>query len=223
MGPLDLGALSVVRAAQSFTPWLSRAHPHVLPLSCAGAQVTRRKARFVKDVAAYMQSCPSPARDLFTHASQAVSSLVVVPLLRGGTALGGLYLTQDVPCDFSNIKETVLVRYVCVCMRVCLCVCACVCVCLCVCLCVCVCVLACARTYPQLGACACVCFYKSVQTSRCQGSAEAVQCALHRLHPSSCAPQALLALALNPTPFHPPLPPFNPANSPSCCCVLFKS
>ncbi|KIZ04317.1 putative serine/threonine-protein kinase roco8 [Monoraphidium neglectum] len=70
--------------------------------------VTRRKARFVKDVAAYMQSCPSPARDLFTHASQAVSSLVVVPLLRGGTALGGLYLTQDVPCDFSNIKETVL-------------------------------------------------------------------------------------------------------------------
>jgi hypothetical protein len=69
-----------------------------------------RKARFVKDCASYMQNCPTPARDVFTHASHMVSSLVVVPLLVDERALGALYFTQDAPCDFSNIQEPLLVR-----------------------------------------------------------------------------------------------------------------
>jgi hypothetical protein len=72
-------------------------------------QVLQRKARFIKDCASYMQNCPSPARDVFTHASQAVSSLVVVPLIMGEESLGALYFTQETPCDFSNIQDALLV------------------------------------------------------------------------------------------------------------------
>ncbi|KAI8469489.1 MAG: kinase-like domain-containing protein [Monoraphidium minutum] len=67
-----------------------------------------KKARFVKDCAAYMQNCPEPAHDVFTHASHLVSSLVVVPLIVEGRALGALYFTQDTPCDFSNIQDALL-------------------------------------------------------------------------------------------------------------------
>ncbi|KAI8469487.1 MAG: hypothetical protein J3K34DRAFT_459366 [Monoraphidium minutum] len=67
-----------------------------------------KKARFVKDCAAYMQNCPTPARDVFTHTSHMVSSLVVVPLLVDDRALGALYFTQDTPCDFSNIQDALL-------------------------------------------------------------------------------------------------------------------
>ncbi|KIZ05851.1 putative serine/threonine-protein kinase pats1 [Monoraphidium neglectum] len=70
--------------------------------------VLQRKARFIKDCASYMQNCPSPARDVFTHASQAVSSLVVVPLIMGEESLGALYFTQETPCDFSNIQDALL-------------------------------------------------------------------------------------------------------------------
>jgi hypothetical protein len=72
--------------------------------------VTQKKARFVKDCASYMQNCPTPARDVFTHASDLVSSVVVVPLMAGEAALGALYFTQDSPCDFSNIQDALLVR-----------------------------------------------------------------------------------------------------------------
>jgi len=67
-----------------------------------------KKARFVKDCASYIQNCPAPARDVFTHASQLVSSVVVVPLLVGSQALGAIYFTQDTPCDFSNIQDSLL-------------------------------------------------------------------------------------------------------------------
>ena len=69
-----------------------------------------KKARFVKDCASYMQNCPAPARDVFTHASHLVSSLVVVPLLVDDRALGALYFTQDTLCDISNIQDALLVR-----------------------------------------------------------------------------------------------------------------
>ncbi|KAI8465288.1 MAG: kinase-like domain-containing protein [Monoraphidium minutum] len=70
--------------------------------------VAQRKARFIKDCATYMQNCASPARDVFTHASQTVSSLVVVPVVAAGTALGALYFTQEAACDFGNIQEALL-------------------------------------------------------------------------------------------------------------------
>ena len=72
--------------------------------------VAMRKARFVKDCAAYLQNCPSPARDVFTHASEVVASVVCVPLLAagGGAALGGVYFTLASPCDFSNLQQSLL-------------------------------------------------------------------------------------------------------------------
>ena len=57
-----------------------------------------------------MQNCPTPARDVFTHATEPVSSVVVVPLMVNDAALGALYFTQDTPCsDFSNIQDALLV------------------------------------------------------------------------------------------------------------------
>ncbi|KIY97272.1 hypothetical protein MNEG_10691, partial [Monoraphidium neglectum] len=70
--------------------------------------MSHKKARFIKDCASYMQNCPVPARDVFTHASQTVASLVVVPLLADDAMLGALYFTQDKPCDFSNIQDALL-------------------------------------------------------------------------------------------------------------------
>jgi hypothetical protein len=70
--------------------------------------VSLKKARFVKDCASYMQNCPAPARDVFTHASHMVSSVVVVPLLAADRAFGALYFTQDAPCDFVNIQDALL-------------------------------------------------------------------------------------------------------------------
>ncbi|KAI8462418.1 MAG: kinase-like domain-containing protein [Monoraphidium minutum] len=70
--------------------------------------VSQKKARFVKDCASYMQNCPTPARDVFTHATELVSSVVVVPLLVGDNVLGAVYFTQDAPCDFSNIQDALL-------------------------------------------------------------------------------------------------------------------
>lgn len=48
---------------------------------------------------------------MLTHYSREVSSLVAVPLLAGGDAVGGLYLTQEAPCDFLNIQDVVLVGF----------------------------------------------------------------------------------------------------------------
>jgi hypothetical protein len=58
------------------------------------------------------QACLQPARDLFTRSSQLVASIVVIPLMARSDApvLGGLYFTFNVPCDFLQIQETVLVR-----------------------------------------------------------------------------------------------------------------
>ncbi|KIY93525.1 hypothetical protein MNEG_14437 [Monoraphidium neglectum] len=81
-----------------------------LPLqnTLLASAVSQKKARFVKDCASYMQNCPAPARDVFTHATELVSSVVVVPLLVGDAVLGALYFTQDTPCDFSNIQDALL-------------------------------------------------------------------------------------------------------------------
>jgi hypothetical protein len=68
-------------------------------------QVVLRKARFVKDCASYLQNCPNPARDVFTHASDPVSSVVVVPILVQEEVLGAIYFTQDAPCDFVNVRR----------------------------------------------------------------------------------------------------------------------
>ncbi|GBG00219.1 hypothetical protein Rsub_12704 [Raphidocelis subcapitata] len=67
-----------------------------------------RKARFVRDTAAFLQNARDPARDVFTHASAAVASVCCVPLLVGDTPFGALYLTQEAACDFLNIQEALL-------------------------------------------------------------------------------------------------------------------
>lgn len=76
--------------------------------------MTLKQARFVQDCVAYLQNNPSPARDVFTHSSALVSSVVVVPLLRSddGAAIGALYFTQAAPCDFDNIQDALLVGMV---------------------------------------------------------------------------------------------------------------
>ena len=56
------------------------AGPLELANTLLASAVGMRQARFIKDVAAYMQTCAHPARDVFTRASEVVSSLVVVPL-----------------------------------------------------------------------------------------------------------------------------------------------
>jgi hypothetical protein len=63
----------------------------------------------VRDTATFLQNARDPARDVFTHASAAVASVVVVPLLVGDAPFGALYLTQEAACDFSNIQEALLV------------------------------------------------------------------------------------------------------------------
>jgi hypothetical protein len=70
--------------------------------------VTAKKARFIRDCAVYMQNTRTPARDVFTHTTQPVSSVVVVPLLVNDAAFGALYFTQDAACDFSNIQDALL-------------------------------------------------------------------------------------------------------------------
>lgn len=81
-----------------------------LPLNntLLASAITAKKARFIRDCAVYMQNTRSPARDVFTHTTQPVSSVVVVPLLVNEVPFGALYFTQDTPCDFSNIQEALL-------------------------------------------------------------------------------------------------------------------
>lgn len=70
-----------------------------LPLAntLLASAVAGLKARFVRDAAAYLQNSRAPARDVFTHATRPVVSVVVVPLVAGGRAFGGLYFTQSAP------------------------------------------------------------------------------------------------------------------------------
>ncbi|GBF94658.1 hypothetical protein Rsub_07394 [Raphidocelis subcapitata] len=68
-----------------------------------------RKARFVRDCAVYLQSSAAPARDIFTQPAELVSSLVVVPFVRGGgPPLAALYLSLEAPNDFTNVQEPLL-------------------------------------------------------------------------------------------------------------------
>jgi len=64
------------------------------------------------------QACTHPARDIFTRASEVVSSLVVIPLLASDPsvgALGALYFAHDSPCEFEHIQDVLLVRWLLVC------------------------------------------------------------------------------------------------------------
>ena len=119
------GGGSVTAALAAPDPALDVAVREVpLANTLLASAIAMRKARFVRDAASYLQNCPSPARDVFTHASSLVASVVVVPLLVGGAhaaaadgsgngsgsggALGALYFTQDAPCDFSNTQDALL-------------------------------------------------------------------------------------------------------------------
>jgi len=48
-----------------------------------------RKARFVRNSAAYLQSCMVPAKDLFVATTGTVASVVVVPLVGGDRESAG--------------------------------------------------------------------------------------------------------------------------------------
>jgi len=65
------------------------------------------------------QSCPSPARDVFSRSSDLVSSVVVLPLLVSSSPnmaegtpdqapLGGLYFALGSSCDFENLRDALL-------------------------------------------------------------------------------------------------------------------
>ncbi|GBF94659.1 hypothetical protein Rsub_07395 [Raphidocelis subcapitata] len=74
----------------------------------AGALATN-KARFVRDCALHLQSSAAPARDIFTQPAALVSSLVVVPFVRGGgPPLAALYLSLEAPSDFSEMQSPLL-------------------------------------------------------------------------------------------------------------------
>ena len=62
------------------------------------------------------QSCPCPAKDVFSRSSGLVSSIVVVPLFAAAAAgegaagpLGGMYFSLDTPCDFESFRDVLLV------------------------------------------------------------------------------------------------------------------
>lgn len=92
-----------------------------------GSAARHRQARFVRDCGQYMQTSPFPARDVFGQASDIVASVVVLPLFgrapqaakeaaaaaadaspEDAPVLGGLYFELDVPCDFENMRDTLL-------------------------------------------------------------------------------------------------------------------
>ena len=73
-----------------------------------GSALAARKARFVSDCALYFQRALQPASDVFTPASQLVSSLVVVPFCDASPALGGIYFALDAPDDFAQLQAPIL-------------------------------------------------------------------------------------------------------------------
>ena len=105
-----------------------------LPLAntLLAAALRHRQARFVRECSAYMTSCPCPARDVFSRASELVAAVVVLPLFAPspasadadtaaaaaadgadggsgcGAPLGGLYFALDSPCDFDNLRDALL-------------------------------------------------------------------------------------------------------------------
>jgi hypothetical protein len=49
------------------------------------------------------------ATDIFSRSSDLVASIVVVPLLVEGRALGGMYFALDSPCSFEDMQDALLV------------------------------------------------------------------------------------------------------------------
>lgn len=73
-------------------------------------QVSLRSARFIRDAAAYLQNSPAPARDMFSPATHAaVTSVVVVPLVVSGEALGAVYFAHGQACEWANLQDALLV------------------------------------------------------------------------------------------------------------------
>lgn len=62
--------------------------------------VTKGRARFVSDCTSYLHSCVHPAGDIFISSSRPIASIVVLPLIYGGTVLGALYFTKDSASNF---------------------------------------------------------------------------------------------------------------------------
>ncbi len=58
--------------------------------------------------ALYFQRALQPAADVFTPASQLVSSLVVIPFCDTAPILGGIYFALDTPDDFSQLQPPIL-------------------------------------------------------------------------------------------------------------------
>lgn len=83
----------------------------VLPLdrTLLASAVAMQQARFIKDCATYIQTCPTPARDLFSPCSGLVASVVLIPLVAGPEGpFGALYFALDKPCDFEAPRDTML-------------------------------------------------------------------------------------------------------------------
>ncbi|KIZ07069.1 Proto-oncogene tyrosine-protein kinase LCK [Monoraphidium neglectum] len=91
-----------------------------LPLAhtLLGSAAAAHTARFISDCALYFQvqcgavqcsvGAPHPACDVFTPASRVVAALVVVPLIRGSAAFGGLYFALDAPNACGQLQGPIL-------------------------------------------------------------------------------------------------------------------
>ncbi|KAI8469902.1 MAG: hypothetical protein J3K34DRAFT_469596 [Monoraphidium minutum] len=76
--------------------------------------LNKQEARFVADVPGYLQSCAAPAGDVAARPPGAppAASLVVVPLVGRGAALGALYLLSGAPCGYEPPLKDALLGFV---------------------------------------------------------------------------------------------------------------
>jgi len=85
----------------------------VLQHTLLAAALDLGEARFISDAAKWVRSHQHAARaqDVFTRTSEAVASIVVLPVFTEvGTAAGGIYFSADTPCGFQEMQDTLLVR-----------------------------------------------------------------------------------------------------------------
>ncbi|KAI8466889.1 MAG: hypothetical protein J3K34DRAFT_460676 [Monoraphidium minutum] len=114
MGPGGRGGDRRSSAVSQQLPLLDPGEPDVVAgeMAVAGtlleSAVTMLKARFVRDCTVYLQTCATPARDMFITAEEPVAAIVVVPLVVKEVAFGALYFTLEAPSDFTNLQEALL-------------------------------------------------------------------------------------------------------------------
>ncbi|KAG1660577.1 hypothetical protein FOA52_005113 [Chlamydomonas sp. UWO 241] len=70
--------------------------------------VQKGKARFVPDCASYIQTCMTPATDIFIGGNDMVASIVVLPLVYNSVAFGGLYITLETVSYFQSIRPLLM-------------------------------------------------------------------------------------------------------------------